>query len=149
LAALIPVLNRAARRIADSPDEAHDLTQEVLLKLWQRLNHGEEITNLRGYALTALRNQMRQGLRERQDTKVLEEADLTTQPEVFNCLALSETRAMIEQLPAEQAHLMTLVLEGESSPAALARQIGWPLGTVMSRLARARERLRQELGTEW
>ena len=148
LTALMPVLDRAARHIADTPDEAQDLTQEVLLKLWQRLNRGEEITNLRGYALTALRNQMRQGLRERQETKVLEEEDLTTQPEVFNCLALSETRAMIEKLPPEQAHLMTLVLEGETSPAALARQTGWPLGTVMSRLARARERLRVDLGLE-
>lgn len=146
LTALMPVLTRAALRIADTPDEAQDLTQEVLLKLWLRLNRGEEITNLRGYALTALRNQMRQGLRDRKDTDELDEADTGTAPDVFACLALSETRAMIDKLPPDQAQLMKFVLAGESSPAALARQTGWPLGTVMSRLSRARAQLRRDMG---
>jgi RNA polymerase sigma-70 factor (ECF subfamily) len=146
LTALLPMLSRAAHRIADTPDEAQDLTQEVVLKLWLRLQGGEDITNLRGYALSALRNQMRQGLRERKATDVFDEADTGTAPEVFACLALSETRAMIERLPPDQARLMRLVLTGECSPAALARRTGWPLGTVMSRLARARARLRRDMG---
>ncbi|MRU14018.1 sigma-70 family RNA polymerase sigma factor [Roseovarius sp. A21] len=146
LTALMPVLTRAALRIADTPDEAQDLTQEVLLKLWLRINRGEEITNLRGYALAALRNQMRQGLRDRKDTDELDEDNTGTAPDVFACLALSETRAMIDKLPPDQAQLMKFVLAGESSPAALARQTGWPLGTVMSRLSRARAQLRRDMG---
>jgi RNA polymerase sigma-70 factor (ECF subfamily) len=148
LTALMPALTRAARRIADTPDEAQDLTQEVLLKLWLRLDRGDQITNLRGYALTALRNEMRQALRERKETDALDEADTGTAPDVFACLALSETRAMIDKLPPDQAQLMKFVLVGESSPAALARQTGWPLGTVMSRLARARAQLRRDMGLD-
>lgn len=148
LTALMPVLRRTAQRIADTPDDAQDLTQEVLLKLWLRLDRGDDITNLRSYALEALRNQMRQTLRERRDTKGLEEDALATQPDVFDRLALYETRAMIEKLPPEQAHLMRLVSSGETSPAALARQTGWPLGTVMSRLARARTQLRRDMGSD-
>lgn len=148
LTALVPILNRAARRIADTPDDAQDLTQEVLLKLWLRLNHGENITNLRGYALTALRNEMRQALRERRETGTLDDADTGTAPDVFACLALSETRVMIDKLPPDQAELMKFVLAGETSPAVLARQTGWPLGTVMSRLARARAQLRRDMGLD-
>ena len=146
LSALMPVLDRAALRIADSPDEAQDLTQEVLLKLWMRLDRGgEDISNLRSYALTTLRNQMRQGLRDRHETEHLEDDTANTPPDVFACLALAEARKMIDKLPAEQAYLMRLVLAGESSPAALARQTGWKEGTVMSRLARARAQLRRDL----
>jgi RNA polymerase sigma-70 factor (ECF subfamily) len=148
LTALIPTLTRAANRIADTPDEAQDLTQEVLLKLWLRLNRGDDIINLRSYALAALRNQMRQGLRDRHNIDDVDIEDTATAPNAFACLALSEACSMIEKLPPDQAHLMRLVLSGETSPAALARQTGWPLGTVMSRLARARAQLRRDMGLD-
>jgi len=148
LTALIPILNRAASRIADTPDEAQDLTQEVLLKLWLRLNRGDDIINLRSYALAALRNQMRQGLRDRHDIDDVDIEGAATAPDAFASLALSEACAMIENLPPDQAHLMRLVLAGETSPAALAARTGLPLGTVMSRLARARAQLRRDMGLD-
>lgn len=148
LTALIPILNRVASRIADTPDEAQDLAQEVLLKLWLRLNRGEDINNLRSYALAALRNQMRQGLRDRHAVDDVDIEDTAIAPDAFASLALSEARAMIENLPPKQARLMRLVLTGETSPAALAARTGWPLGTVMSRLARARAQLRRDMGLD-
>ncbi|WP_294621055.1 sigma-70 family RNA polymerase sigma factor [uncultured Roseovarius sp.] len=148
LTALIPVLNRAAARIADTPEEAQDLAQEVLLKLWLRLNRGDDINNLRGYAHAALRNQMRQSLRDRHDIDDVDMEGTATAPDAFASLALSEACSMIENLPPHQAHLMRLVLTGETSPAALAARTGLPLGTVMSRLARARAQLRRDMGLE-
>ncbi|WP_306155447.1 RNA polymerase sigma factor [Roseovarius sp. MMSF_3281] len=148
LTALMPVLTRVARHIADTPEDAQDLTQEVLLKLWLRLNRHEEerVDSLRSYALTALRNQMRQGLRNRHETEGIEDDTAGIMPDVFACLALAEARKMIDKLPAEQALLMRLVLTGETSPVDLARHTGWPTGTVMSRLSRARAQLRRDMG---
>ena len=60
-------------------------------------------------------------------------------------LICAETLHAIEQLPANQLRLMRYVCAGETSPKQLANLTGWPIGTVMSRLARARERLREVL----
>ena len=49
----------------------------------------------------------------------------------------------ITHLPPQQARLMALVAEGETSPAVLAKQTGQPVGTVMSRLSRARAALKE------
>ena len=56
--------------------------------------------------------------------------------------------AAIAGLPPEQALVMSLVLQGEFSPQAIARQLNLPVGTVMSRLARARAKLRVYIGIE-
>ena len=71
---------------------------------------------------------------------------LVTEPDAFAHLALTELEGAIARLPREQALLIRMVAAGETSPADLARRTGWPQGTVMSRLARARARLRREMG---
>jgi RNA polymerase sigma-70 factor (ECF subfamily) len=63
-------------------------------------------------------------------------------------IACTELQAAIERLPADQAALMRLVMLGETSPQILAQRVGVPKGTVMSRLGRARARLREEIGLE-
>ena len=146
LTRLMPDLTRMARHLTHNADEAQDLCQEVLLKLWSRRGAGPEITNLRAYAMTALRNQYRQSLRDRTPDSDLTEADASIAPDVFACLALAEIETAISRLPANQAQLMTLVAAGETSPKALARKTGLPEGTVMSRLARARAQLRADVG---
>ena len=146
LTALMPDLMKLARRLTGNADEAQDLCQEVMLKLWCRIHAGEQIDNLRAYAMTALRNQFRQSLRDRTPNTTLDETQHVIPPDVFACLALEETASAISRLPANQALLMKLVATGETSPRALAQTTGWPVGTVMSRLARARAQLRAEMG---
>lgn len=52
------------------------------------------------------------------------------------------------QAAPEQAVLIGLVAQGETSPKDLARRMGLPKGTVMSRLAHARAQLRNDMGLE-
>ena len=66
LCQLMPALLRLARQLTGNRDQAQDLCQEVLLRLWTRLQDGHEIDDLRAYAMAALRNQYRQQLRKRQ-----------------------------------------------------------------------------------
>ena len=146
LTSLMPQMASLARHLTGSRDQAQDLCQEVLLKLWSRLRDGHEIDDLRAYAMAALRNQYRQHLRDQVPGAALEEADEPIAPDVFATLAVHELERAIADLPEVQARLMRLVAAGETSPQALATLTETPLGTVMSRLARARARLRARVG---
>ncbi|WP_420011596.1 sigma factor-like helix-turn-helix DNA-binding protein [Tateyamaria sp.] len=63
-------------------------------------------------------------------------------------LDCADTLAAIAALPQPQRRLLELVIAGETSPRAIALATGLPLGTVMSRLARARAKLRLVLAEE-
>ncbi|RKF16992.1 sigma-70 family RNA polymerase sigma factor [Roseovarius spongiae] len=144
--ALRPDLIRLARRIADNETEAQDLVQEVLLRLWRRQDEVRRIADPRAYARAALRNLYRQSLRRAPMLGLDAAEEPAIEPDVFAVLALSDLERAITQLPNDQAQLIRLVATGESSPRRLALRTGLPAGTVMSRLARARAGLREELG---
>lgn len=146
LAALRPALLRLAQYLTSNKSEAEDLCQDVLLRLWARLLDGCEIDDLKPYAMTALRNAYRQSLRNRVQISDLEDEVLSVPPDAPARLALQDIERALKRLPEEQALLIRLVAAGETSPQALARRTGWPEGTVMSRLARARARLRVAMG---
>ena len=146
LAGLQPDLLRMARHLTGNADQAQDLSQDVILKIWQKQIKGTSIDNLRAYAMTTLRNTFRQYLRERLPGAELEDDMLVAPPHVFATLALKDLEHAIARLPADQAQLIRLVAAGETSPAELARITGLPIGTVMSRLARARGQLRDAMG---
>ncbi|MEX0284412.1 MAG: RNA polymerase sigma factor [Paracoccaceae bacterium] len=146
LCALSPVLRRSAMRMTRCPYNAEDMAQDTILKLLQRLSKGPEPENLRAYALTTLRNVARSRWRAQYPTDELTEDVAVTQPDAPSRIELAELRQAITHLPPQQARLMTLIAYGETSPAALARETGQPLGTVMSRLSRARATLRQATG---
>ena len=148
LAGLQPDLLRVARHLTGSADQAQDLSQEVLLKIWSKQAQGADIQNLRAYAMTTLRNTYRQYLRTRLPGTELEEDMLVAPPDAFAALALQELQEAIAHLPGDQAKLIRLVASGETSPAELAKLTGLPSGTVMSRLARARAQLRTAMGLD-
>lgn len=143
---LMPAMMRLARHLSGNRDQAQDLCQEVLLRLWARLQNDHEVDDLRAYAMAALRNQYRQQLRESVPVAEFDEVDEPVAPVVFAALAVHDLEAAIDELPTPQAKLIRLVAEGETSPIKLAQIIGCPVGTVMSRLARARAKLRAEVG---
>lgn len=143
---LQPALLRLARSLTGNRDQAQDLCQDVLLKLWARLQEGHDIDDLRAYAMAALRNQYRQDLRSQHPQEDLTEDLVHIDPDVFAVLALHDLEHAIRDLPDPQKRLIRLVTQGETSPLSLAKTTGWPLGTVMSRLARARAKLRQRVG---
>jgi RNA polymerase sigma-70 factor (ECF subfamily) len=142
---LMPRLRKRARRLSRTPEEAEDLAQETALRLWQGMERAHNIENPEHYAMITLHNLARQRWRTRRPTEELAD-DMAQQPPAAPArLACAEARAAIARLPAEQEQVMEQLLAGESSPQAISDQMGVPVGTVMSRLARARARLREEL----
>lgn len=142
LCALLPHLRSSARRLSGCHAAREDLVQETALKLLLRLEAGAEPQNLRGYAMTTLRNLARAQARDTLPTSPLSEDVAVIEPAAPSRLELAEVRREISRLPPNQARLMALVAAGETSPAALARETGQPVGSVLSRLARARASLR-------
>lgn len=123
------------------------MAQETLLRLMQRMT-GRDVEAPEHYAMIILQNLIRAGWRARVETTELEEDSASTLPVGDSRLAVADLRAAIAGLPSEQALVMSLVLQGEFSPQAIARQLNLPVGTVMSRLARARAKLRVYIGIE-
>ncbi len=145
---LLPRLRKRAKRLCRTPEEAEDLAQETALKLWQVLNSTAQIEWPEHYAMITLHNLARQRWRSRRDTEELADDMAQTAPAAPARLACAEARAAIARLPQVQCEVMEHLLAGEISPQVIAKNTGLPLGTVMSRLARARARLRKELHME-
>lgn len=140
-------LHRRARRLTNCPHDAADLAQDTALNLWQHRCRGGQVENIDAYAMTALSNAARSRWRVHHETEELHEDSAAILTDPLAGLQWREMRAALLRLPPAQARLMALIAEGETSPADLARITGVPLGTVMSRLARARARLRREIET--
>ncbi len=139
LVALLPDLQRLSRIMARSPENAEDLAQEAALKVWAKLQDGANIDNLRPYLMTALRNEAR---RPKKVAASLEDADIpSTGPEAPRRMACTEVLKAISTLPEDQATLLHLYVHRGCSYADLAKQTGLPIGTITSRLSRARARL--------
>ncbi len=145
---LMPKLRRRARRLARSTDEAEDMAQEAMLRLLQQMQRDGKIEMPERYAMTLLHNLARYRWRSRQVTEELTEDMACAPPLAPARIACAELQAAIDRLPEDQAALMRLVMLGETSPRVLAARVGVPKGTVMSRLGRARRRLRKEMGLE-
>lgn len=145
-ARLLPDLNRLCRILAPSRDAAEDLAQEAALRVWAQLASGTEIESLRPYLMTAARNGAR---RPAQMPEELTEALAPCiPPEAPARLATAEVLEAIARLPRAQAILISDHAFGGLSYQALAAEHALPLGTVMSRLNRARRALRIAMDLE-
>ncbi|MGB7241581.1 MAG: sigma-70 family RNA polymerase sigma factor [Sulfitobacter sp.] len=145
LTLLLPRLRVRARRLTSCAADADDLMQDATLKLWQLVESDKEISDLDRYAMTLIHNLARQRWRSARSMDELTDDIAQTEPTALTRLDCLDALGAIEDLPADQAALMHLICQGETSPAAIARRTGLPVGTVMSRLARARARLRAVL----
>ncbi|MDH3264511.1 MAG: sigma-70 family RNA polymerase sigma factor [Paracoccaceae bacterium] len=139
---LIPALLRAALALTRSGDHAEDLAQEALLRVWTRMHDGEEIGDLRPYALTTLRNLARRPPRLAPAEAAAPEATPSAAPDRIACREVIDA---LSALPPDQGRLLTRAAFGAATMAELAAETGLPPGTVASRLSRARARLRARL----
>lgn len=143
--ALLPRLRRRAARLLSDPAEAEDIVQEALMRLLEVHRKGK-LNTPESYAMIILSNLARARWKERSRLGTLSEPVQSTPATGTARLVCGEIVSAIDRLPPEQAKLMRAVMNGETSPRQLADAAGLPVGTIMSRLARARGTLRREIG---
>lgn len=144
---LIPVLRRYARALLRDAVAADDLVQDCLERVvshWHRRRNDDPRTwvfaILHNLAINRLRQKQRRG--EHLPFDEVDEASLADQPTQEDALFGKEILDALNQLPEEQRSVLLLVSVEDLSYSQVADTLAIPIGTVMSRLSRARERLR-------
>jgi RNA polymerase sigma-70 factor (ECF subfamily) len=154
---VLPHLDAAyglARWLARAEHDAEDVLQEAMLRAYRYYDSGSE-GNTRAWLLTVVRNTFytlhKQATALRQDEfdeAIHDIADDAPTPEaqLLRDADVRQLRDAIETLPLEYREVLVLREFEECSYKDIAEITGLKLGTVMSRLARARDRLAQTLG---
>ncbi len=141
----IPALRAFAWSVSRNGPDADDLVQETLIKAWRHRERFTPGTNLRAWLFTILRNTHYTTLTRRR-REVRDEDDhharmLESEPNQEWGAALGALRAALEQLPGEQREALILVGGAGLSYEEAAEICGCAVGTVKSRVNRARARL--------
>jgi RNA polymerase sigma-70 factor (ECF subfamily) len=145
IAAEIPRMRRYARALLRNWDRADDLVQDTILLALEKNHLFERGTNLRAWLLTMMHNQYVNAVRRsmRRGEIVVEELPLASPAPQIASLELRDLKSAISLLPAEQRETLLLIgLEGVNY-AEVAQICDVPIGTVRSRVSRAREELRR------
>jgi len=144
---LIPRLRRYARALAGDRAAADDLVQDTLERAWAKLHLYRRGTDLRAWMFTVMHNVFVNQLRASRPGTQLEDdmPELSRPARETESLELRDLDRAIRRLPPEQREVLLLVVLEDMSYDEAARTLGIPIGTVMSRLARAREKLRSML----
>lgn len=146
----IPHLRRYARALMRDRDAAEDLLQDVLARAWSRIHLWRAGTNMRTWLFAIMhnlhanfvRNASRRPAPVELEPQLAHLGDRPRQSEDIELAALE--RALGELPPDQRAAVLLVGLEAMSYQEA-ADALGIPVGTVMSRLHRGRERLRRLL----
>jgi len=152
---LLDPLYNFARWLCGDADEARDLVQETFAKALKSFSSFREGTNLRAWMFTILRNAFltsRTGL-ERRNTEQEDEGgmeDLAVSPDdpelaLIRRADIEMVQAGIAKLPGVFREVLLLAEVEEMRYQDVADVLGVPIGTVMSRLARARKKLREQI----
>ncbi len=133
-------------------ERADDLVQETLFKAWNHLNSFKEGTNLKAWLFTILRNtyfsDRRKRRREVEDADGSYAAMLSSVPEQHGHMDLQDFRIALARLPDDQREALVLVGAAGFSYEEAAEVSGCAVGTIKSRVNRARNRLGDMLGLE-
>jgi RNA polymerase sigma-70 factor (ECF subfamily) len=144
LVELIPRLRRYARALVGDRNTADDLVQDTLERAWTKLHLYRRGTDLRAWLFTVMHNVHVNRIRATRPADPLEDdmPELAQPQRGPDALLVRDLDRAIAKLPADQRAVLLLVTLEEMSYDEVARTLGIPIGTVMSRLSRAREKLR-------
>jgi RNA polymerase sigma factor (sigma-70 family) len=147
---LIPALRAFARTFCPKAEEADDLVQETLTKALANLDKFEPGTKLKSWLFTIMRNtfctRFKKSSRETIGLPEGMTAKLVTEATQEWTVQAEEVRRALDRLPEHHREMLVLiVMLGERYEDA-AEICGCAVGTVKSRLSRARQQLRRELG---
>src|SRR5262252_8211621 len=147
----IPRLRRYARALIGDRYVADDLVQDTLERAWNKFYLWRPGSDLRAWLFAIMHNVfVNQARRRRYEIELpMDEvpavAVRATQSEQ---LELHDADKALRNLPLEQREVVLLVVVEQLTYGEVSRALDIPIGTVMSRLSRARERLRQLLGVQ-
>ncbi|MEZ5899237.1 MAG: sigma-70 family RNA polymerase sigma factor [Hyphomicrobiaceae bacterium] len=145
LASLVPNLRAFAKSLSGNADYADDLVQETLIKAWKNRSTFAEGSNLKAWLFTILRNTFLSDRRKRkfevEDPDGAFSAKLSTQGEQSAHMDFLDFSEAFEKLPDDQREALVLIgAEGFSYEEA-ALMCGCAVGTIKSRVNRARNKL--------
>ena len=144
LVALIPRLRRYARALVGDRAAADDLVQDTLERAWAKLHLFRRGTDLRAWLFTVMHNVHVNQIRAARPTDTLDDEmpELAQRAAQGDALLVRDLERALAALPVAQREVLLLVALEDLSYEETARVLGIPIGRVMSRLARAREKLR-------
>ena len=145
LVQLIPHLRAFARTLCGDPAAADDLAQDAMMKAWDARASFQMGTNMKAWTFMILRNQFysekRRSWRQSQLDQEAAERTLVAVDDPEAPVALDELRQGLAMLPPEQREALILVGAGGFAYEEAAEICGCAVGTVKSRVSRARKAL--------
>jgi RNA polymerase sigma-70 factor (ECF subfamily) len=153
LVAAIPRLRRYARMLTGEATRADDLVQDTLARAWEKRRLWQAGTDLRAWLFTIMHNVFlnQRALARRDARNVSLDEDpaggevwqIAVRPAQQSRVELAELLMHVGRLPVEQREVLLLAAVEEMKYEEIAATLDIPVGTVMSRLSRAREKLRR------
>jgi RNA polymerase sigma-70 factor (ECF subfamily) len=145
--AQLTALRRYARSLVRNGSDAEDLVHDTLVRAYERRTTFRTGASLRAWLFAILHNThidrgRRQAARLRLEEVPIEEAGLSYPAAQEQSLRLRQVRDAFMDLPDEQREALHLVAVEDMSYQEAAEALGIPIGTLMSRISRARARLR-------
>jgi RNA polymerase sigma-70 factor (ECF subfamily) len=151
LAGVIPHLRAYGRSLSGNPDLADDLTQDTMVKAWASRDRFEAGTSIKAWTFVILRNtflsQMRRNKFVGDYDETAVERTLSTPASQEDSGEMADLQRGLMELPQDQREALILVGAGGMSYEEAASICGCALGTMKSRVSRARTAL-EEIMTE-
>lgn len=152
LLSITPNLRAFSRSLCKARDVADDLVQDTLLKAWEKQDSLKEADRLLPWALTIMKNifraQLRRGKCMFEDIDGHFAEQLTDGSTPHLSAELQDLANAVDQLPNELSEVLILIFVNELTYEEAARLLACPVGTVKSRVSRARGQLTKLLGVE-
>ncbi|MGC5777820.1 sigma-70 family RNA polymerase sigma factor [Methylobacterium sp. NFXW15] len=148
----IPALRAFAFSLTYDLDRSDDLVQDTLVRAWTRAESFRRGTNLTAWLFTILRNlfysEQRKRKREVEDADGLHAGRLTALPEQEVRMEMAQFQEALNLLPHAQREALILVGAQSFTYEEAAEICGVAVGTIKSRVSRARVRLIESLGMQ-
>ncbi len=152
LMAVLPHLRAFARGLSGRADFADDLVQEAAIKAWTARERYQPGTNMRAWTFAILRNHYLSELRRNKRQTNLDEGAaermLVMEADQEGPLHLGDMETALQDLAPERREAVLLVGASGFSYEEAAEIAGCPIGTMKSRVARARADLAKQLNAE-
>ena len=142
----VPRLRRYARALLGDRYAADDLVQDTLERAWNKFHLWRPGSDLRAWLFAIMHNVFVNQVRSRRSEieRTMEELPaIAVRATQSDALELADVERALRGLPEEQREVLLLVAVEEMTYDEVSRALAIPVGTVMSRLSRARERMRR------